>query len=234
MATEQTLKSGYLFGKSIFSVLNIYARFVVSYTLAFIFMIFGLAFVIGAGVPVLAQTRLIFLGSALLLLFISYLIHREKITHWKMMKLGILLGNVFGFLFNLLYLVLTTSSSLGYQLALGGIEKFIFSELKDSELNLIEGMYGFVGGIIFIMSLAVIASYGLSLKDKFKKEDKSIKAWFSVILSIIAAFCLFLTLFLLIAFYPAGFKFIIYSIVGSMVFIYGINLFKKESILLKF
>jgi len=165
-----------------------------------------------------------------LLLFVSYLIHRGEIIRRKIIKIVILLGNIFGFLFNFIYFTVKMGSDYDYQLTFGGAEKFVFFIKKAGELNLIEGMYGFVGGIIFIISLSMIASYGLSLKDKFKKEGKSLKALLSVIAAIIAAF----SLFLFILFYQSTFKFIIYFIAGSMLFIYGTNLFKKNSIFLKF
>ncbi|MDO8529202.1 MAG: hypothetical protein Q7S18_00870 [bacterium] len=230
MTTEQTLKSGYVLGKSLFYFFNLYARFLVSYTVAIFFVFLGIIFFIEATIPIPIQTKLIFLGLSFLLLAISYLFHRGEIIHRKMIKTMILLGNVFGFLFNFIYFTVKIGSDYGYQIAFGGAEKFVSSIEKTSELNLIEAMYGFVGGIIFIISLGMIASYGLSLKDKFKKEGKNLKALLFVVAAIVAAF----SLFLLILFYQSTFKFVVYFITGSMVFVYGTNLFKKNSIFLKF
>lgn len=230
MITEQTLKSGYIFGKSIFDFFNIYARFLVSYTVALFFVFFGVAFFISARIPIPIQTRLIFLGLSLLLLLISYLIHKDQIIRRKILKLVILLGNVLGFLFNLIYFSVKMGSDYGYSLTFGGAENFVFFTKRSGELNLIEGMYGFVGGMLFIISLSMIAIYGLSLKDKFKKEGNKVKAIFSVVVAIFVALCIFL----LILFFQTTFKFVIYFIVGSMLFIYGTNLYKKNSIFLKF
>jgi len=46
MATEKTIKSGYAFGKSLFDFFNLYARFLVSYTVAIFFVFFGIAFLL--------------------------------------------------------------------------------------------------------------------------------------------------------------------------------------------
>lgn len=230
MLTEQILKSGYIFGKSIFDFFNIYARFLISYTVAIFFVFFGIAFFISAKIPISIQTKLIFLGLSFLFLLVSYFIHRSQIIRQKTIKMVILLGNIFGFLFNFIYFTVKIGSNYNYQLTFGGAEKFVFFTKKAGELNLIEGMYGFVGGMLFIISLSMIVIYGLSLKDKFEKEGSKIKSIFSVVAVVFAGFCLFL----LILFYQTTFKFVIYFIVGSMLFIYGTNLFKKNSIFLKF
>ena len=230
MEKEQTLKIGYDLGKSIPDFLNIYSRFLISYTVAIFFVFFGIVFFAGSVIYVLPQIKLIFLGLSLMLFLVSYLIHRTKITRLKALALLILGGNVFGFLFNLVYFIVKTGRGYGHQLTFGGIEKFIFYTKNAHEGNMIEAMYGFIGGMIFIILLSLIVSVGLTAKDKFVKEGKHKKALLSVAVSIVAAF----GLFLLILLYLTVYKSVTYFIAGSMLFIYGKNLFTKNSNFLKF
>jgi len=130
MATEETIKSGYAFGKSLFDFFNLYARFLVSYTVAIFFVFFGIAFFIGVRIPIPTQTKLIFLGLSFLLLFVSYLIHRGELIRRKIIKIAILLGNVFGFLFNFIYFTVKMGSDYDYQLTFGGAEKICFFHKK--------------------------------------------------------------------------------------------------------
>lgn len=229
MIIEQKIASGFAAGKSLMAFFNFYARFLISYPVAVFFIIFGIIF-FSDKILVRTQTKLIFLGLAILLLIISYLIHKVEIIGWKTIKLIILLGNIFGFLFNFIYFLVKICNDIGYYITLGGAEKFVFSINKPGAFNLIELMYGFVGGIIFILSLSLFAIYGLDLKDKYLKEGKKIKAALSIILCICAAFIFFL----LFLFFQTTFNYILYFITGSMLYIYGVNLFKKDSIYIKF
>lgn len=230
MATEQTVQSTYAFGKSLFDFFNLYARFLVSYTVAIFFLFFAFTFFVGERIQISAQTKLIFLGLSVLLVFVSYIIHRQKISIPKIVFLVILWGNVFGFLFNIIYVATNITRNYGYPLVFGGIEKFVFFKERAEDLTLIEEMYAFVGGIIFIMLLGIIAMQGLSMRDALHKRGNPIKALLPIIIAIAAA----LGLFLMIIWYQNIFQFAVYAIVGSMLFIYGRNLFsQKHSLFLK-
>ncbi len=203
-------------------------RIFVSYFLGLLFAVYGIIFFIGARIDLPPQSKLIFLGFVLFFWLITYLIHRNEISHLKSIKLIVLLGNVFGFLFNFVYSAIKIAGNYGIQLNFGGIENFVF--FKNDGLDLIEMMFAIVGGMVWFAAIISVSIYGLMLKDRFKKEGNRIKAYFSVIAAII---CIFL-IFLFMIFYLETYKSFIYYITGSMFLIYGVNLFKRNLNFLKF
>lgn len=221
------------FVKSFSDFLSVYAKMLVTYVCGLFFLLYGGAIFIERSVPIPVQSKLIFFGVALFFLFISYLIRRGEILHYKLLQIAIWLGNVFGFLFSIIYAVVNISNAYGYALSFGGVEKYVFYAEHD-DFNMIETMYGFVGGILFIIIMSLTVMYGLSLRDKFKTEGRKLMMMWGSFVAIMSGFIFFLLVFLLVAYYQGVVIYLIYSITGSMLFIYGTNLFKNQSQFLKF
>lgn len=231
--TEQTLESVGTFGKSFFDFLNLYAKILVTYTGGLIFLLYGCSIFIERSVPLSMQSKLIFFGVALLFLFISYLIRRGGIPHYGFFQIVIWFGNVFGFLFNIIYAVVSMGNIYGYAFSFGGIERYIFYKDHDN-FNMIENIYGFVGGMLFIITMSLISMYGLSLRDKFKKEGRKLMMLWGYFVAVMGGFSFFLIIFPLAAHGQSVFMYIIKFVTGSILFIYGTNLFSNRSWFLKF
>lgn len=221
------------FEKSFFDFLSIYAKFLVTYICGLFFLLFGFTLFVESAVTVSTQSKSILLAVALISFCLSYMIHSGEIVHSRILSIVILMGNVFGFLFSGIYAIVKIGSEHGHVFSFGGIEKYVFYA-KLGGFNIIETMYGYVGGILVIIVMSVTVMYGLSLKDRFTKEGRKLRALLYFLLAILCGLSFFLIIFFLGVYYQSIITYLIYSITGSMLFIYGTNLFKKQSRFLKF
>ncbi|MDO8572869.1 MAG: hypothetical protein Q7S11_03845 [bacterium] len=213
--------------KSRLGFLNTFTRYLVSYFVSLIFLVTGVFLFIS---NVSIQGKLLFLGFTILIFLSSYLIHRQMFNSIKEDRIKrtlfmLLLGNVFGFLFNLIYFVVVLGNGYGLHLSLGGIGDLMLR--KSDGLNMVEGMYSLVFSFILIVLMMISISYGLSLRDRFSQEKNKLMTMVSYAVAVTAGFFTFLFVLLLVA-YPKLYNLFIYLTVGSMFFIYAENLFTKK------
>ena len=217
------------FGKAFSDSLTMYAKFLVTYIGATIFFLLGATLMIEQSVPLPMQSVLIFWSVALLLLGISYVIRRGDIKLRKPVLFMVWLGNVFGFLFNGIYVLASLGKTYGYPLTFGGLGELVLHVSTRSHLNIIESMYGMVGGVLCLLLLGLLVAYGLSLKERFEKEGRTSVAWLGYVVVALGWFCFFALVLLLVGYYETVYTYLIYSITGSIFFIYMTNLFTKGS-----
>ena len=221
------------FENTVSDFLTVYAKFLVSYTCALFFLLYGAALFIEQAVPIPMQNILVFWGVALLLFGVSYVIRRDDIVHHKPILFVVWLGNVFGLLFNGMYTLVKIGATYGYPFSFGDIEKYLLYVAKHGDFNMIETMYAFIGGMLFILLLSLSVMYGLTLRDRFIKEGRKLMALLGGFVAIGSGFLFFVLVLLLIGYYKDVYWYLIYFITGSMLFIYTTNLFKKGSGFLK-
>jgi hypothetical protein len=209
-----------------------YAKILVTYMCGVYFLIFGLIITIERAVPISLQSKIIFFALAVTLFIVSFIIHFSEVKSWKPISFVFLLGNSFGFLFSFIYFVGGIAHKYNYPFSFFEIEKYVFNVPggKYGDMNMMESMYGFVGGMLFMMSMIIIVGYGLSIRDKYKQGVAGILSFLPVLASIAAV----LGIFLSVIYYPGVIWYITYTLTGSMLYIYGANLFKKKGIYLKF
>ena len=147
---------------------------------------------------------------------------------------GVLGGFIWalGFLFNLIYVLFNLLYENDYLVTFGGLEKFIFSVDSSSEgtgLNMFDFVYVSVGILFLYIIVGLIIMYGLSIKDILKKGGGGIKLVVPIVAIFIICFSLFFSIFFFRDFYMNS----MYFITGSMLFIYGSNIFNRKSWFLK-
>jgi hypothetical protein len=219
------------FFKEIPKIFNGLAKILVSYIFSLVFILDALKLLAEKDIPI--QTKVVFYAIALILLGISYRINIDKFAQSETtFVLVLLVGNIFGFLFNLIYVLFNLLYENDYLVTFGGLEKFIFSVDSSREgtgLNMFDFVYVSVGILFLYIIVGLIIMYGLSIKDILKKGGGGIKLVVPIVAIFIICFSLFFSIFFFRDFYMNS----IYFITGSMLFIYGSNIFNRKSWFLK-
>jgi hypothetical protein len=222
--------------------ITLYIKVMISILIGFYFFMMGIALVLTVDKTVLLTSRIYFLIAVFVLLCISLYIHGTYQTHVPLSeqlkshktkrKILFLLINAVAFLFNAIYLIVVTSSHHGYHIPFGGIETFILktsTRNKNDTLNMIDGAYGLIFSILYFSLLIMIIGYGLYLKDKLTKAGNDTLGFIAVIGSILIGFGLFLFFLFNQELCFSATRFL----AGSLVTLYGTNLFTKNSIFSK-
>lgn len=219
------------FFKTIPKLFNGIAKILITYIFSLVFILNALKLLAEKDIPI--QTKVVFYVTALILLGVSYRINFDKFSQSDTkLVLVLLMGNIFGFLFNLIYVLFNLLYENDYLVTFGGLEKFIFSVDSSSEgtgLNMFDFVYASVGVVFLYIIVDLIIMYGLSIKDILKKDGGGIKLVIPIIAIFIICFSVFFSILFFHDFYMNG----IYLITGSMLFIYGSNIFNRKSWFLK-
>ncbi len=233
MTDNQTVSQRNNFVGNFFQFLDLYSKIFATYICSIHFLLFGMVILLDSFLekiilaPLLSKVLFLVLGT--LLFVISFIIHIDKIINNQLVKVFILLGNAFGFLFNAIYALVAIGAYFNYPFNFFGIEKCIIFFEGSDKINTVEIMYIFSSVVLLGISALLVIIYSLQLRDKIKKEGGGIKMILPVLVSIMVVFLGFI----FVLFHASLIHFVIYSMTGSMLFIFGSNLFKKESHFLK-
>jgi hypothetical protein len=239
MEPEITLDSQLSLIETIINGFVQYIKIMISYLISIFFLLMGITLLFTKIDTIPFTSKIYFFVVVFALVCVSWIIHKDTVQNTSISKqlngrvarrrILILLVNSVAFLFNFIYLVVSTGTHYGQVISFGGIETFIFQIQGKDGVNLIETAYRAIFAILYFSLFIMIIGYGLSLKDTFTKAGTSVLGVFAVIGSIICGF----GLFLFVLFNQELCLSFTHFLAGSLIAVYATNLFKKNSAFLK-
>ncbi len=205
----------------------------ISYIFALLYLAIGLTIFVSPLAHVSGTVLAISALVVFVLFAIGFIIHREDMNRnvtsgQKIFGYLLLLGTVFGFLLNGEHMLATFLSGTGSRVTLWGIDAY-FSQ-KVNGRSLLDLSYLLMGGFIGFVVINTLTKFVMKLQE----ESMKLKKRFSSNMYFVLAVMLFVgTLFLVagavISSGNSRVLLILYIMTGSLVGVYGHNLFSRNS-----